>query len=150
MDTQIPELFPKMSILPPLSITGVECPPLPISYTQEKGGYIPPLLRSVPWVSKHFANSQCSATLRKGQIMQNAFQPTALRSAPLRSAAKGTSLRYAAFCTPLRSTRSATLRSFPPQSGFARSASLRSTLHKRAVLCSRRRCAAASNIIPFM
>ena len=66
---------PKLSIRPPLSITGVECPPLPISYTQEKGGYIPPLLRS----------------------------------APLRSAAKGTSLRYAAFCTPLRSTRSAPL-----------------------------------------
>ena len=110
MDTQIPELFPKMSILPPLSITGVECPPLPISYTQEKGGYIPPLLRSVPWVSKHFANSQCSATLRKGQIMQNAFQPTALRStrsAPLQKALRFATLPFALRSAPLAPLRSA-------------------------------------------
>lgn len=146
MDTQIPELFPKMSILPPLSITGVECP-VPFSYNCENGFQIrpPASLHSVP-----FRSFRKLPMLRFASQRSDNAKCFPTHCTPLRSAAKGTSLRYAAFCTPLRSTRSATLRSFPPQGFACRSASLRFTLHNWGQLCAKLRMTAVLHIIPVM
>ena len=88
---------PKLYILPPLSITGVECP-LHFSYIYENGFQfaprtrftsfcfhhtVAPLLRSVPCLSAAPANSQCSASLRKGRTVRGLLRSTTLRFAPL-------------------------------------------------------------------
>lgn len=147
MDTQLPELFPKLSILPPLSITGVECPE-PISYNHEKGSQIrpPASLHSVP-----FHSFRKLPMLRKGRTMRKEFQGTAFRFAPvgcLRRLCNSASLRLLRHfgslpphkvLAPLRSSRVHFPPSLPkrlplaaafPPLGFAcRSASLRFTLH---------------------
>lgn len=130
MDTQLPEFFPLLSIIPPLSMTGVECPPLYILYQfrthKKKVDKYPP--RSAPFRGFPSILQTPNAPLRFAKVRQCKMLYNPLHYAPLRSAPLQKVLRYATLPFALRSAPLAPLRSARSPRKAALPASLRSAL----------------------